>query len=329
MLMVLALALSLAACTNTASSSPTTTTVGLTTKTLPFVDVSSVPAGWVPVAFGDTQLSVPASFWVLDPGQNSCEAFPSSGALFLAPSSSKIACPGLERARATFVRLVPHTGIPAKGPGEKLIVVNGLPVYYVPPSKARPYLSYFAPYLGVLVTGSGPLARQVLDTLTCSPRDVVLASGRVPAIPWSWRPVTVAGLRFSVPRSWPVEQTKLWNLCGPVQIVVTQDVFLDTDQEFQPLPCPLRLPYAIRPSDGVRVDTGSSPSLSELTGSFSPGLTCLHLGGITACPSRTPGYSVLLFRVTVPGGMRPLLVSIGLAGNGMVARRILYSLRAA
>jgi hypothetical protein len=33
--------------------------------------------------------------------------------------------------------------------------------------------------------------------------------------------------------------------------------------------------------------------------------------------------------VAVPGRSRPTLVDIGLAGNGMVARSILYSLRAA
>jgi len=46
------------------------------------------------------------------------------------------------------------------------------------------------------------------------------------------------------------------------------------------------------------------------------------------CPSSTPDYSVLLLSVTVPGRDEPVLVSIGLAGNGMVARTILYSLQA-
>jgi hypothetical protein len=36
-----------------------------------------------------------------------------------------------------------------------------------------------------------------------------------------------------------------------------------------------------------------------------------------------------VLRVNVPGRDKPVFVSIGLAGNGMVARTILYSLRAA
>jgi hypothetical protein len=43
----------------------------------------------------------------------------------------------------------------------------------------------------------------------------------------------------------------------------------------------------------------------------------------------SPAYSILVLKLTVPGRKTPVLVSIGLAGNGMVARTILYSLRAA
>jgi hypothetical protein len=56
---------------------------------------------------------------------------------------------------------------------------------------------------------------------------------------------------------------------------------------------------------------------------------CLKVNGIKACPATSPAYSILVLKVTVPGRSKPLYVSIGLAGNGMVARTILYSLRAA
>jgi hypothetical protein len=55
---------------------------------------------------------------------------------------------------------------------------------------------------------------------------------------------------------------------------------------------------------------------------------CLDLHGLTACPATVPAYAILFLRVTAPGHKAPVLVSIGLAGNGMVARTILYSLRA-
>ena len=46
-------------------------------------------------------------------------------------------------------------------------------------------------------------------------------------------------------------------------------------------------------------------------------------------PRSSPDYSILVLRVTVPGRSKPVFVSIGLAGNGVIARTILYSLRAA
>ncbi|MGO9198722.1 MAG: hypothetical protein ACLQK4_16545 [Acidimicrobiales bacterium] len=55
---------------------------------------------------------------------------------------------------------------------------------------------------------------------------------------------------------------------------------------------------------------------------------CLDLHGLTACPASSPAYSILVLKVTVPGRKTPVLVSIGLAGNGMTARTVLYSLRA-
>jgi hypothetical protein len=54
---------------------------------------------------------------------------------------------------------------------------------------------------------------------------------------------------------------------------------------------------------------------------------CLSLHGLTACPATSPAYSILVLKVTVPGRSKPIYVSIGLAGSGMVARTILYSLR--
>jgi hypothetical protein len=57
--------------------------------------------------------------------------------------------------------------------------------------------------------------------------------------------------------------------------------------------------------------------------------SCLALPGLTACPATSPAYSILVLKVIVPGRSKPVYVSIGLAGNGMVARTILYSLRPA
>jgi hypothetical protein len=54
---------------------------------------------------------------------------------------------------------------------------------------------------------------------------------------------------------------------------------------------------------------------------------CLSVHDLTVCPASSPAYSVLVLKVTVPGRSKPVIVSIGLAGSGIVARTILYSLR--
>lgn len=107
-------------------------------------------------------------------------------------------------------------------------------------------------------------------------------------------------------------------------------VVLDTDVAVDVQGCPAALnnaPPVRSPSNGLRIDTGPA-FLSVQTFRFASG-DCLKLHGMTACPATAPDYSILVLRVSVPGRSKPVFVSIGLAGDGMVARAILYSLRAA
>jgi len=54
---------------------------------------------------------------------------------------------------------------------------------------------------------------------------------------------------------------------------------------------------------------------------------CLNLDGLRGCATNITYGGVFKLVVAVPGRVRPTLVEIGLAGNGMTARTILYSLR--
>jgi hypothetical protein len=90
--------------------------------------------------------------------------------------------------------------------------------------------------------------------------------------------------------------------------------------------CPRMSPTPQQPENGVQVDSGLR---TEPTVTLSLSAHCLDLHGLTACPATSPAYSILVLRVNVPGRDKPVFVSIGLAGNGMVARTILYSLTAA
>ena len=172
-------------------------------------------------------------------------------------------------------------------------------------------------------------------TLTRSPRSVALAQGPAPSVPSSWRSVTFGGIRLSIPASWPVQKESLFFLTcfsGPAEgySLAHTSVVLDTDVAVDVHGCfaaPNSAPPVRSPSNGLRIDTGPA-FLSVQTFRFASG-RCLDLHGLTACPATSPEYSILVLRVTVPGRSKPVFVSIGLAGNGMIARTILYSLRAA
>ena len=317
-LVLLVVAVVLAACTSSPAASPTTTV----TKPIPAVDLSATPTGWVPVAYGDAQVSVPSTWYVMTGGWCGGTWPP---IIQLGVVVQDLGCSTAPP--PPTVRITPLGSIPAPYRQEKPVRLNGIPVLLGPNSLT--FVSYFVRLLHVEVWARGAIGRRVIETLAVAPRVAVLASGPAPTVPHSWQYVSFAGLRFSVPAAWPVQRTTTWNLCGPIQRALTEGVTLDTDQRFLALPFAFLLPYPILPSNGVRVDTGGSQSLKELIGSFSPGGTCLHRGRLTMCPSSTPAYSVLVFNVTVPGRKNPVYVSIGLAGNGMTARTILYSLKEA
>jgi len=334
-----------AACTSGAAVSTTTSSPATSTTTsLPTVDLSATPAGWVAVAYGDGQISVPAS-WSVQYLGSGCFSVVRPGTVWIGVGVGPLptGCPPPFAVKdATLLHLHRLTRPSDAWAGETPFQLNDLVVYrgdgddpyiggYDSPGHSYDYI---VPALGVEVKAVGPRARQIIDTLTRSPRGVALASGPATSVPPSWRSVTFAGLRLSVPATWTVRRTRTWNICGPVQIALSKGVILDTDQTFLRLPCVSPPLHAVMPSDGVRVDSGRRGP----TGSFSPGGTCLRLHGLSACPSSTPDYSILLLRVTVaisryerqlPLRARPVYVSIGLAGNGLVARAILYSLRAA
>ena len=333
-----ALTLALAACTTSQTVAPTTTMVWSTSKPLPAVDLSATTAGWVPVASGDAQVSVPASSYVYYPSWIDCGL--RGNALYLGPATpSAIGCgaPSADPRTTTRVFLRHIDGDPTPYRRWKPVNLNGVAVYVVPSYGPEPVLDYYAPSIGVEVIATGPLARRIIDTLARSPRVVALASGPAPSVPSSWRSVTFAGLRFSVPAVWPITRTSgaafgLGSPCATPGVafpdyVAPDGVTLDTNLYRLAVPaCPAETPLKQPPMNGVQVDSGSRMNF-QVALSFST--RCVHFHGLTTCPATSPAYSILVTKVTVPGRSKPVLVSIGLAGNGMVARTILYSLRTA
>ena len=312
----------------TSSQTFATTRVPVTAKALPTVDLSATPAGWIPVAFGNAQISVPATWWVLY-DSFPCPTGSSTGEVFVNPPPGGFACP-LEIAPG------PSTTVlfgPPRSPLSNVLgrpeIINGILVY---PYPTGPHSSYLVPSLGVEITVDGPLGQRVLHTLTWSPRSVVLAQGSSSAVPSSWQQVTFAGLRFSVPANWPIYRTQvtpgLGAICKTLGVAfASTNVTLSTDVRPMVLPpCAYFPPTPQQPESGVQVDSGLRTE-PMVTLSFSA--HCLVLHGLTACPTTSPAYSILVVRVNVPGRDKPVFISIGLAGKGKVARAILDSLQAA
>jgi len=313
----------------TGAAYTSTQTVPTTTKSILGVDLSMTPTGWVPVAYGDAQVSVPASFSVIYPGQYPCNPFSNVGTIFLGPMGSPDSCvtSASGGAKTTVVYLRQQRFPSESLSGLQPITRNGLRLF---DASVDGIFGYYAPSLGVVVAASGPLAQPVLDTLASSPRLLALASGPAPKAPVSWHSLTFAGLRFLAPASWRVERTQttpvLGNICTTPGVAFWETaVVLSTDAHRMILPaCPLERPFPQQPVDGVQVDSGlkTEPMITLVFSDH-----CLSLHGVTACPATSPAYSILVLKVTVPGRARPVFVSIGLAGNGMIARTILYSLR--
>ncbi len=309
----------------TSSQTLATTTVPTTAEALPAVDPSATPAGWVPVAFGDAQVSVPPTWVVMTHAW--CGAW-KSPVVQLGVIKQDMMCP--VAGSPLTVRITPLGPIPAPYDHEQPVLLNGISVLLGP--KVGESISYLVPSLHVELWATEGAGARVTDTLAVSPRSVALASGPAPVVPSSWRQVSFAGLHFSAPPNWPITRTQvtpgLGAICKTRGVAFTgTTVTLSTDVRPMLLPpCPYFPPTPQQPENGVQVDSGLRTE-PMVTLSFSD--HCLVLHGLTACPATSPAYSILVLRVNVPGRDKPVFVSIGLAGNGMVAQTILSSLRPA
>jgi hypothetical protein len=297
---------------------------------LPVVDLSATPAGWVPVAYGDAQVSVPSD-WKVEYEQ-ACWLWHAPGTVEVGPGGNGY-CPAYGNGN----KAVP---VVALGPRPALVKVTNGPRESVNELTLVRYFhnlaetSYFVPSLDVTLTLMGEGAQRVVHTLTRSPRSVALASGPARAVPSSWQTVMFQGLSFAVPSSWPVTRTSVNHGLGypcamPGVALSEPGVVLSTDEKPYGYDCVATVPPGPQtPQDGIQVDAGAQ-TLSQWNLHVAFSTHCLPLHALTACPATSLAYSILVLRVTVPGRKNPVYVSIGLAGNGMIARTILYSLKEA
>ena len=152
------------------------------------VDTAATPVGWVPVDYGDSQLSVPADWYVT---LGSCVTPNARGTIILQPPDRAVTPPSqpspscmptdTSAAGSPVVKVGPiTTTVPAAGPTP--LVINGIVVDLAGETAcatARPCSTwYVVPSLGIEIVddeipGERPM---VIDTLTHAPRAVVLAA---------------------------------------------------------------------------------------------------------------------------------------------------------
>lgn len=227
-----ALAMLATACTSggLAAKGPTTSDSRprptVTTTTLPAVLASATPAGWVPVDYGDAQVSVPADWEIgYDVG---CPMAAAPGEIFVGITPSATWCPGGTGSPYVIVSpLVPPSSMLTHAPPEKTI--NGVEAWGRVGPNGSGY--YNVPDLGVQITLHGRQALAVLATLTRSPAIVALAAGPATAVPRSWKWVTGGSVRFAVPASWSTATSNVEGPgCGRQNIVAPKNtVVLDSD----------------------------------------------------------------------------------------------------
>ena len=123
------LTLALAACVAADTSAWELAAFPLTNMPDPVVDLSAAPAGWVPVVYGDAQVSVPPTWWVLY-NSSACATGSPVGDMYVNPSGGFCSAKGTPKGEATVtsVPLNEREYQPPSAYGQRQ-VINGIVVY--------------------------------------------------------------------------------------------------------------------------------------------------------------------------------------------------------
>jgi hypothetical protein len=295
-------------------------------KLAPLADVTATPAGWSPVAYRRGQISVPSRWFIENPG-TVCGQH-DAGRVFIAEPvrlPTEMSCGPADN--VVTIRPAATTAIP-HGHAE---TINGVSVEHGWSVHAD-QTTYRERGLGLDISASGPLAQEVLGTITHSPLSVVLNSSGL-AAPASWQHVTFGALRFAVPPRWRTERVSWWGGC---LFNLSRDVLmLSTAQTLSTPRCPAPLPTARYTAGVPGMVVAAGPQISD---DHLHGETCLKSNGLRICIDPPPlhdgypsgrGLQILTAGVYLPGQQRPDQIEIGLYGSGLTPARILESIKPA
>jgi hypothetical protein len=279
-------------------------------------DTATTPKGWVPVAFGDVQISVPADWRV---GSRPCD-LAAPGYVVIGTASTSVAARSPRCQHAANVAVIrvlpPNQGRTYRRTG----YINGVPLLGMRPV-ARGYASYLAPTLHALISVRGPLSNKVMGALTRSPLSVVLEAGPLIPVPNSWRWHDFLGVSFAAPGSWALVRNGHW---GCPYSMASATVVMIPAANTQRLRCPVMVPDAglATPRSGVVVGVGQDRRIKPAHEN------CRIVHGLHACYRASPfSGGVLDVEVFLPDRQRATLVKIGLAGSGQIPRTIFESIR--
>lgn len=288
------------------------------------------PSDWQPVDFGNAQISVPPFLTVsydqpcrqqgVDVGYAEPQHHEKCGTVAVIAPEPKVA-------------IIPISKAPPPR-GATRASINGIPVEE---RTRNDVVEIWASTLGIFLSvDGGTYNASIIRTLNYSPAAEVLATGPAPAVPSTWRWVTVDSVQFAVPRSWLETNHFQLPACVGYPEVPMNQVSIDPYTP-QGVMCQAHLFVTFPgPTNGVVAHRHPSNFVG-----FSPERLvgqCLAQQGLRLCPDPrplTPSHDqnaeidILFEQVTVQSTGRRYLIEIGLAGDGVAARTILRSLRAA
>ena len=287
---------------------------------LPTVVTTGVPSSWVPVPYGNIQISVPGSWTVASNGEFTCEA--DGGSVYVGRSSTSygaLRCPA-----RTLVSMVPFDSR-VKLTATTSLEVNGISVQ-ARADNTPTDAALYVPDLGVTLIAQGPESLRVLKTLTYSPLAVVTAAAPSTPAPSSWKLISFGGISVKVPRSWPVGRTTSVGYCSTN--VNPDEVMLSTAEKSYVLGCPAPIPQAseLAANQGLLIFSGPHAGKAVIEPTTSRTLSVHGLELDLSRSSETGGTMVAT--ISLPGHANPVVLWLGLAGDGLIPRGIVDSIEA-
>jgi hypothetical protein len=154
---------------------------------------------------------------------------------------------------------------------------------------------------------------------------VALEPGLSPPVPPSWRWVSFAKLRFAIPKSWPDTRSSHAPSCSTDIVLARTGVTLATSPAL-----PLRCPFPVAEERPVPQVAGIEVDDFQLPGTaLPPASSCVGprvINGLNTCVDTVPASGLLVAQIW-RAGSPPITVKIGMAGDGIVGRTVLHSIR--